>query len=147
MEGQSSCGSCDATLTALDEVIATVRPIAERLGLTVDLVPRTVATWGEAVENGIVASPTVRAGGAELRPSHRDDSEGRVWQWRGKQTAAAPAEALLDFLVQAVGVRSRAVGDYLSAGGPAPYLHQFLRDAPGADAPAMTSGSCSSGGC
>jgi len=147
MEGQSSCGSCDATLTVLDEIVATVRPIAERLGLAVDLVPRTVATWSEAVENGIVASPTIRAGDAELRPAHLDDSEDRVWQWRGQQTSELPAEALLDFLVQAVGARSRAIGDYLAAGGPSPYLRRFLREAPGTDMPAMTAGSCSSGAC
>ncbi len=147
MEGQSSCGSCDVTLTALQEAVATIRPIADRLGLFVDVVSRTVATWSEAVENGIVASPTIRAGGAELRPAHLDGSEERVWQWRGQQAGEVPAEALLDFLVQAVGVRSRAIGDYLAAGGPAPYLRRFLREAPGPDASTMAAGSCSSGAC
>lgn len=148
MEGQSSCGSCDVTLTALQEAVATIRPVADRLGLAVDVVPRTVTTWSEAVENAIVASPTIRAGGAELRPAHPDGgTEERVWQWRGQQAGEAPAEALLDFLVQAVGVRSRAIGDYLAAGGPAPYLRRFLREAPAPDAPTMTAGSCSSDAC
>jgi hypothetical protein len=148
MDQQSSCGSCDETLTELSSVVDSVRPLAGRLGIAVEVVPRTVATWLEAVDHGIVASPTIRAAGIEVRPSHPDGSETRVWEWRGTTTGSPTPDALFDFLVRAVAVRSEQVSDYLASGGPAPYVRHYLQAAPSfhvpsaADAPASATGSC-----
>lgn len=140
MRDQDSCGACDATLTTLQDAVAQIRPLAERLGITVDVAPRTVVTWAQALDHAIAASPTIRAAGHELRPTHRDHGEERVWQWRGTASAAIPVEALTDLLVRAVAARSRQLGDYLTLGGPAPYLRQYMHAEHGADAP-VTDGS------
>lgn len=128
MDGQNSCGSCDAVQTALTGAAQTLRPLAETLGIVIDIVPRTVTTWEEAVEHGITASPTVRAEDTELRPVHPDDSETRLWTWRGTQYSAPPEAALLDFLLRALSARSASIGTYLTQGGPSPYMRQFLTD-------------------
>lgn len=135
MDGQDSCGSCDQTFTEVSTALDTVRPLAARLGITVDLLPRTIATWAEAVDHRVVASPTIRAAGIELRPSHPDDTDTRVWAWRGTTTTSAIPEALLDFLVQALAARSQQLGGYLASGGPAPYVRQFLQAPPAAEPP------------
>ncbi len=142
MDGQSSCGSCDETLAVVTEALDTIRPLARRLGIAVDLLPRACATWADAVEHAMAASPTIRAAGIELRPSHPDNSEDRRWQWRGTTTASATPQALLDFLVQAIAARSREVGDYLASGGPRPYVRQFLRAASATHAPALSDCGC-----
>ncbi|WP_395108322.1 hypothetical protein [Actinomadura sp. SCN-SB] len=126
MDEQDSCGSCDATLTLLNDAVTTIGPVAARLGFTLGVVPRTITTWSEALEHGIVASPTIRAQGREMLPSHPDGSESRAWDWRGTITPSPRPEALLDFLVQVIAKRSRQLGAYLAEGGPAPYVRQFL---------------------
>lgn len=130
MEGQSSCGSCDATRTVVEGVLEDARPLAIRLGIYLEVLPRTIATWAEALDHGIVASPTVRAAGFELRPSHPDTSESRVWQWRGRQTASLPEDAALDLLLRALAARSAQIGEYLERGGPSAYLRRFLLEQP-----------------
>jgi hypothetical protein len=135
MGGQDACGSCDQTLTEVSTALDTVRPLAARLGIAVDLLPRSVATWAEALDHRVVASPTIRAAGIELRPSHPDDTDTRVWAWRGTTTTSATPEALLDFLVQALAARSQQLDGYLTGGGPARYVRQFLQAAPAAKAP------------
>jgi hypothetical protein len=142
MNGQGSCDSCDDTLGVLDAALEEVRPIAQLLGLAVEVVPRAVESWTDAVENGIVASPTLRAAGVELRPSHPDRSEARVWRWRGITTGSARLESLLDFLIRALAVRSEQINTYLVGGGPAPYVRQFLESAPVLAAVAPDSSSC-----
>jgi hypothetical protein len=130
MDGQASCGSCDQTLTAVAEAVDDVRPLAERIGLAVEIQPRSVATWAEAMDQQIVASPTIRAAGVELRPDHSDESEARRWEWRGTTTSSVRPEAVLDFLIQAVSARSWQLAGYLSSGGPAGYVRQYLQDPP-----------------
>jgi uncharacterized protein DUF2703 len=125
MNDQDSCGSCDATLAALREAVDQVRPLAGRLGITIDIDERAVASWAQALDHAIVASPTIRAAGQELRPTHPDRTERRVWHWRGT-SAVLPAEALIDLLVRALAARGQQVDDYLTGGGPAPYLRQYL---------------------
>lgn len=127
MDGLSSCGSCDETRAVIADALDTIHPLAQRLGIAVELMPRACASWAEAVDHAIVASPTIRAAGSELRPSHPDNSEARVWQWRGTVTPALTPEAALDFLVQAIAARSQQLGNYLASGGPAPYVRQFLQ--------------------
>jgi hypothetical protein len=147
MEGQSSCGSCDATLAALSEAIVVVRPLAARLGIAVDVLPRTIVTWAQAVEHGIVASPTIRAACLEMRPSHREDSESRSWAWRGNTTPSATPQALLAFLVQALAMRSHQIDDYLASGGPHPYVRQFLQEAPPTASPTVEEQRAADCGC
>ncbi|QSB15969.1 DUF2703 domain-containing protein [Natronosporangium hydrolyticum] len=148
MDGQDSCGSCDATLTAVTDAIDAVRPVAERLGLAIEVAPRAVSTWAEALQHRIVASPTIRAEGLELTPSHQDESETRQWHWRGGETASTPFPAVVDLLVQALAARSRAVSDYLTNGGPAPYVRRYLQTAPAAEPSATGAASCgTSSGC
>ncbi|WP_031511329.1 hypothetical protein [Streptomyces megasporus] len=130
MDGQSSCGSCDATRAVVDGAMEAARPLAIRLGIHLEVLPRTVATWAEALDHGIVASPTIRAAGFELCPSHPDTSESRVWQWRGRQTASLPEEAALDLLLRALAARSTQIGEYLERGGPSAYLRRFLLERP-----------------
>jgi hypothetical protein len=145
MEGQDSCGACDETFAALTRAADTVRPLAEQLGLTLDITRRTVATWQEAVEHGIGASPTLRAAGAELCPAHRDSSEARVWSWRGAHHASPPSAAVMDFLLRAMAARSAQLDDFLSRGGPSPYLRRFLA-VPADGAPAAGTAACGPGG-
>ncbi|PJF01994.1 hypothetical protein CUT44_00025 [Streptomyces carminius] len=147
MEGQDSCGACDETFATLTRAADTVRPLAAQLGITLDITRRTVATWQEAVEHGIRASPALRAAGTELRPAHPDDSEARVWSWRGAHHASLPLAAAVDFLLRAVAARSAQLGDFLSRGGPSPYLRRFLT-ASAAEAPAAGAVACGpSGSC
>jgi uncharacterized protein DUF2703 len=129
MNDQDSCGSCDATLAALREAADQVRPLAQRLGIGIDIDTHTVATWSQALDHAIVASPTIRAAGQELRPTHPDLSEARVWHWRGTSTDLLPSEALTDLLVRALAARSQQIDDYLTGGGPAPYIRQYLPSA------------------
>lgn len=129
MKDSDSCGSCDATLSALLEAAAQVRPLAERLGITIDIDSRAVATWSQALDHAIVASPTIRAAGQELRPTHPDLTEARVWHWRGTSTDLLPSGALTDLLVRALAARGRQIDDYLTGGGPAPYIRQHLPSA------------------
>ncbi|MGP4030039.1 hypothetical protein [Actinomadura sp. 3N407] len=124
--GEDSCGSCDATLTVLHGAVDAVRPLAEQLGIALEVVPRTVSTWEQALEHQITASPTIRAAGAELRPSHPDDSETRLWTWRGHTSGSVPQEAVLDFVLRALSARSGQLGDFLACGGPSSYLRRFL---------------------
>ncbi|HWM72641.1 MAG TPA: hypothetical protein VNQ53_02820 [Nocardioides sp.] len=149
MGGQASCGSCDDTLANVNTALDMVGLLAERLDLAIQLVPRTVTTWADAVSHGIVASPTLRAAGLELRPSHRDASETRLWRWRGATTASANPDAVADFLVRALGARSAQIDEYFASGGPAPYVRQFLRAAPAMEtalaAEVSASGSCGCG--
>jgi len=140
MGGQDSCSSCDQTLAEVGRAMDTVRPLAARLGITIELLPHTITTWPEAVDHGVVASPTLRAAGLEFRPSHPDESDARVWEWRGTAASSAAPEAVLDFLVQALAARCQQLGGYLASGGPAPYVRQFLRAAPTAHIPAESSG-------
>ncbi|MFD0900088.1 hypothetical protein [Actinomadura sediminis] len=141
MEDQDSCGSCDATLALLHEAIDAVRPFAERLGIVIDVAASKITTWDDAVEQGIVASPTIRAEGLEMRPVHPDGSQARVWSWRGTVGASPAPEALLDLLLRAVAERSRRLGAYLAEGGPAPYVRTYLRATAAADtAPTATCG-------
>ncbi|WP_433500727.1 DUF2703 domain-containing protein [Sphaerimonospora sp. CA-214678] len=126
MNGQDSCGSCDATLATLTEAIEMIRPLATRLGITIDVQPRTVDRWAEAIEYGISASPTIRAAGVELRPCHPDGSEHRLWTWRGETGAELPVEAALDGLLRALVARSAQLGGFLADGGPSPYIRQHL---------------------
>jgi hypothetical protein len=141
MDGLSSCGSCDETRAVIADALDTIHPLAQPLGIAVELLPRVCESWAEAVDHAIVASPTIRAAGSEFRPSHPDNSEARVWQWRGRITPALTPEAALDFLVQAIAARSQQLGDYLASGGPAPYVRQFLQIAQTSEAPAP-SGCC-----
>jgi hypothetical protein len=122
---QDSRGCCDATLTAPREAADQIRPLAERLGITIDIQTRAIATWTQALDHAIAASPTIRAAGQELRPTHPDHTEQRVWRWRGTSTTL-PVEALTDLLIRALAARSQQIDDYLSHGGPAPYLRQYL---------------------
>lgn len=149
MDDETSCGSCDQTLTDLEGAIDTFRPVAARLGIEFEIQPRVVATWPQAIDHAIVASPTIRAAGAELHPIHHpDESDARRWTWRGTTSAQAPPEALLDLLVRAVAARSEQLGDYLKRGGPAPYVRQFLQPVGGllidAQATRSSAGGCSS---
>lgn len=143
MDGQDACVSCDQTLNVLDQAVDIIRPIAERLGITVNVRPRTITTWTEALDHGIVASPTIRVAGIELRPTHPDDSEARQWTWRGDATPAVASEAVLDILIRALAARSEQIGHYLSSGGPAPYVRQFLQgDHPATQEPESASCGC-----
>ncbi|TDB97014.1 DUF2703 domain-containing protein [Actinomadura sp. 7K534] len=126
MGEDASCASCDATLTDLNGAVDAVRPLAERLGITLEVVPRTVSTWEQALEHQITASPTLRSAGLELSPSHPDDSETRLWSWRGRTSGSLPQEAVLDLVLRAVAARSAQLGDYLARGGPSPYIRRFL---------------------
>lgn len=90
MNDQDSCGSCDATLAALREAADQVRPLGGRLGITVDIDTRAIATWSQALDHAIVASPTIRAAGQELRPTHPHHTEQRIWHWRGANTPCPP---------------------------------------------------------
>ncbi|MEE1943357.1 hypothetical protein V1L54_28800 [Streptomyces sp. TRM 70361] len=139
MDGQSSCGSCDATRAVVDGAMEAVRPLAARLGMQLDVLPRTVATWAEAIDHGIVASPTIRAAGHELCPTHPDTSESRVWRWRGQQTVSLPEEAALDLLLRALAARSKQIGEYLEHGGPSAYVRRFLSEQPAPQLDADTS--------
>ncbi|MEE1928803.1 hypothetical protein V1J52_11490 [Streptomyces sp. TRM 70351] len=147
MDGQSSCGSCDETRTVVDGAIEAVRPLAARLGIHLDVLPRTVATWAEAIDHGIVASPTIRAAGHELRPVHPDTSGSRVWRWRDQQTDSLAEEAALDLLLRALVARSTQIGEYLEHGGPSAYVRRFLSDQPApqptADTPCGAAAGCS----
>jgi hypothetical protein len=147
MEEQQSCDSCDDTFTALTDSVDTVRPLAERLGVVVDIVPRTVETWTEAVGHGIVASPTIRAAGIELRPVHPDNSEARFWEWRGATSSSVSSKSLLDFLIRALAVRSEQLNVYLADGGPAAYVRRFLRQAPRVETPEPASCGCGPSTC
>lgn len=143
MNGQSSCGSCDETRTIVDHAIEAVRPLATQLGIHLDILPRTVTTTAEATNHAIAASPTIRTTGFELRPSHPDTSETRIWQWRGHQTASLPHEAALDLLLQALTTRSTQINTYLEHGGPSDYVRRFLTEHPNAETacePAITCG-------
>lgn len=72
MDDQESCGACDVTLSVVRDALEEVHSLADRLGITVGVVPRTVASRPEAVQHAIVASPTIRAGDAGLsRPGRR----------------------------------------------------------------------------
>ncbi len=146
MNGQSSCGSCDETLTGLTQALGTIEPLARRIGIAVEVEPRACTTWAEAIDHAIAASPTIRAAGLELRPSHPDGSEARAWRWHGTTTSTASPQALLDFLLQAVAARSREVADYLDSGGPSPYVRQFLPADRAIDT-ASEAPSSSDGGC
>lgn len=145
MNGQDSCGSCDATLTALREAADQLRPLAGQLGITIDIDTRAVTTWSQVLDHAIVASPTIRAEGHELRPTHPDHTEQRVWHWRGTSTAL-PAEALTDLLVRALAARSQQIDDYVTRGGPAPYVRQYLPTAqPTIPTPDGTASTCGCG--
>ncbi|MDA8368397.1 MAG: hypothetical protein M0026_00825 [Nocardiopsaceae bacterium] len=126
MGEETSCSSCDETLTVLNGAIDTIRPLADQLGITVKITPRTVSTWDQALEHRITASPTMRAEGIELCPSHPDGTETRRWTWRSETTNSLQPQAALDFVLQALCARSRQLGDYLSRGGPSLYLRRFL---------------------
>jgi len=145
MDGAASCGSCDATLTVVNDAVETLRPLAERLGITFEVIPRTVGTFAEAAEHEIVSSPTIRAAGIELRPSHPDDSERRVWTWRGDTSTAVSAEAVLDTVVRALAAHSARFDEFLAAGGPSPYTRQFLSGSPAE--PALAGSADESCGC
>lgn len=147
MDGADSCGSCDETLTALQAALAQVRPVAQALGIDVDIVPRTVATWGEALEHVIVASPTIRAEGIELHPIHSGDTEARAWRWRGATSDTVPGQALTDLLVRALAARSRRLGVYLEQGGPAPYVRRYLQADPAAVMPVASGSGCGPSAC
>jgi hypothetical protein len=142
MDGQVSCGSCDQTLTVVAEAVEDVRPLAERIGLAIEFQPRSVATLAEALDQQIVASPTIRAAGLELRPDHPDESEARRWEWRGTITTSVRPEALLEFLIQAVAARSQQLAGYLSSGGPAGYVRQYLQATPANATPESDPGGC-----
>ncbi|HEX2312596.1 MAG TPA: hypothetical protein VHJ17_02620 [Thermomonospora sp.] len=141
--GDASCDTCDSTLATLTGAVETLGPLAGRLGITLEVVPRTVSTWAQALEHEITASPTIRAAGVTLRPSHPDDTERRLWTWRGRTGTALPQEAVLDTLLQALAAHSSRIGDYLAQGGPSGYLRRFL-SAP-ASAPSTRSAPCESG--
>lgn len=130
MDDQTSCGSCDATLAVVAEAVERVGPLAAQVGIGVEVRPRSVATWAEALDHQIVASPTIRAAGFELRPVHTDETEARVWTWRGTTSASVTPEALVNLLIRAVAARSSQLEDYLAAGGPASYVRQFLQEFP-----------------
>jgi hypothetical protein len=142
MDGEGSCASCDDTLDVVNEAVAMIRPLAQHLGMTIELVPRTVATWSDAVDHEIAASPTVRAAGIELRPSHPDTSDTRIWNWRGTTSMSLPPQAVLDLLVQAVSDQSSRLGEFLVKGGPTPYVRQFLQEAPAAAAKDLSPTGC-----
>lgn len=137
MGEEASCGSCDETLTVLDRAVDTVRPFADQLGIALKITPRTISTWDQALEHQITASPTIRAEGSELCPSHPDGTETRLWIWRGETTNSLQPQAALDFVLQALTACSRQLSDYLAHGGPSPYLRQFL-SVSSATAPAAT---------
>lgn len=140
MNGQESCGSCDATLTTLTEAIEMIRPLATRLGITLEVQLHKVDRWAEAIDSGISASPTIRAAGVELRPCHPDSSEHRLWTWRGEIGTSLPVEAALDGLLRALAARSAQLGDFLADGGPSPYVRQYLSTSPQSTAIGGSSG-------
>lgn len=139
MDGQESCGACDRTLALLNDAVTAIHPLAAQLGITLHVVPRQITTWPEALEESIVASPTIRAQKLEVRPTHPDGSEVLIWHWRGTTVAALPLEALLDFLMRAVADRSRHLSAYLAEGGPAPYVRRFLHTISADQPPAIAS--------
>jgi hypothetical protein len=142
MDGQESCGSCDDTLTVVNGAVESLSPLADRLGLSLQIGVRTVTTWAEAASHEIVASPTVRAVGIEMRPAHAEDSEERSWEWRGTRTASVTPDAVLDLLTRALAARSEQLARYLADGGPSPYLRRWLDVAPRTDPPTQASASC-----
>jgi hypothetical protein len=137
-DGQDSCGSCDQTLAVVDDAVDTLRPIAERLGVNIQVRPHTITTWAEALDHAIVASPTIRSAGIELRPAHVDGSESRRWHWRGQVSPTVSSQAVLSVLVRALGKRSEDVENYLAGNGPAPYVRQFLQSDPESAQPVAT---------
>lgn len=146
MGEEASCGSCDETLTVLDRAVDTVRPFADQLGIALKITPRTISTWDQALEHQITASPTIRGEGIELCPSHPDGTETRLWTWRGETTNSLQPQAALDFVLQALTACSRQLSDYLSHGGPSPYLRQFL-DAPATAKPGQPISCGADGAC
>lgn len=142
MDGQSSCGSCDETRTVVEHAIEAVRPLATRLGVHLDLLSRTVTTRAQAIDHAIVASPTIRAAGFDLHPTHPDTSENRIWKWRGHQTNALPEEAALDLVLRALTARSTQISAYLDHGGPSAYVRGYLTEKPTADTSCRPATNC-----
>ena len=135
------CGRCRDTSTHLDTALETLRPVAELLGLRLDVRKTKVESAQQARELGFVSSPTIRVNGTDIAPEIEEsvcepcgdlcgcgeDFQCRVWRWRGEVHRAAPAGLIAEAVLRAlVGRPDIATSDGREGVEPPLQLRQFF---------------------
>ena len=141
------CGRCRDTGVHLDTALDTLRPVADILGLPLDVRKTKVESADQARRLGFVSSPTIRVNGADIAPEIEEsvcepcgdlcgcgeDFHCRVWRWRGEAHHAAPAGLIAEAIVRAfAGVPATAKSDRREPAEPPLQLRQFFEHKQGA---------------
>ncbi len=128
------CGRCRETGSQLDATLETLRPVAELLGIGLDVRKTKVESVEQAGELGFASSPTIRVNGTDIAPEIEEsvcepcgdvcgcgeDFQCRVWRWRGEVHRAAPVLRAL------VGRRDAAKSERRQTVEPPLQLRQFF---------------------
>ncbi len=135
------CGRCRETGAQLDATLKSLRPVAELLGVGLDVRNTKVESAEQARELGFVSSPTILVNGADIAPEIEEsvcepcgdlcgcgeDFQCRVWRWRGEVHRAAPAGLIAEAVLRAlVDRRDAAKLDRRQTVEPPLQLRQFF---------------------
>lgn len=106
------CGRCRETEAHLQAALALAAPVLEALGRHVALRRVHITSEAQAAHEGFVASPTVRIAGRDIAAALEqnacadcgdlcgEDTDCRVWRWRGQAYDAAPVGLILEALLR-----------------------------------------------
>ncbi len=109
------CGRCRDTGVHLDAALETLHPVADLLGLALNVRKTKVESAEQARELGFVSSPTIRVNGADIAPEIEEsacepcgdlcgcgeDFNCRVWRWHGEVHPAAPVGLIAEAVLRA----------------------------------------------
>lgn len=121
------CDRCAGTLRNIEQAIGMVRPILEATGTRVSVQKTIIESEEQARRHRFATSPTVRVNGQDITfetleskcDSCTDlcgcdqDTNCRVWRYRGKEYTEAPVGLIVEALLRAIG------GDKTEGGTPA----------------------------
>ncbi len=115
-----TCDRCVGTDTVLEEVMATLTPVLELAGYTVDYSKIEITNAETAVQYEFLSSPTIRVNGQDICQSVSEtncgccseisdsDVECRVYEYNGDTYEVPPKEMLADAILSNVFGQSEA---------------------------------------
>jgi hypothetical protein len=108
----TSCTRCQGTEASIDEALAVMQPVLDKLGVTVTRRATRVTSAAQARQLGLKTSPTVRLNGRDIASDVQESACGpcsdisgvptvcRVWTYQGREFPEAPVGLILEEIMR-----------------------------------------------